>query len=138
MIDKELRRLKRAELVEIIYELQKQNKEISSKVDSLQQELDDRTIKLSKAGSIAQAAIEVNEVFTAAQAAADQYLASIKSKTVGMQQKIKKTQKQCDELLAKAQLQAARILKSAKKKAAIMIAEAEAEAAKIKGNPKVK
>lgn len=43
MTDKELRHLKRPELIEIIYELQKQNIEISSRVDSLEQEMNDRT-----------------------------------------------------------------------------------------------
>ena len=38
-----------------------------------------RQIHLDSAGSIAQAALELNHVFEAAQAAADDYLASVRS-----------------------------------------------------------
>ncbi len=79
MTDKELRHLKRSDLIEIIYELQTQNKEASDRIDLLERELNDRRIKISEAGSIAEAALRLNGVFEAAQAAADRYLMSVKA-----------------------------------------------------------
>ena len=74
MTDKELRRLGRPELIEIIYQLEKSQEESRQEIARLQVRLQDRTLRLSEAGSIAQAALQVNGVMEAAQAAADQYV----------------------------------------------------------------
>ena len=76
MTDKELQHLSRVELIEIIYELQKQNEAAAAQVKRLEKALADREIHISNAGSIAEAAMGLNGVFEAAQAAADQYLLS--------------------------------------------------------------
>ena len=70
MTDKELKHLSRAELIDIIYELQKQSEEKDAQMQNMQAALNERTLRISKAGSIAEAAIGVNGVFEAAQAAA--------------------------------------------------------------------
>lgn len=78
-MDKGLRRLSRVELVDIIYELKKSNDEKDAQIQQLQAALDDKTLRVAQAGSIAQAALSINGVFEAAQAAANQYLASVKA-----------------------------------------------------------
>ncbi len=80
----ELKRLNRAELIEIIYELQKQNEENTARIAQMQEMLSDRELRISSAGSIAEAALSINGVLEAAQAAADQYLLSIKAATADM------------------------------------------------------
>ena len=75
MKEKDLRRLSRKDLVDIIYRLQKENEE-------LHRQIEDRTIRIGEAGSIAEAALAVNRVMEAAQAAAEDYLHSI-YETVG-------------------------------------------------------
>lgn len=77
MTDKELRKLSRRELVDILCELQRRNDALSEQNTQLRQELEDKALRLSTAGSIAEAALRVNGVFEAAQAAAEQYLASV-------------------------------------------------------------
>ena len=77
MADKGIRHLKRAELIEIIYELQNSETQLQKENAALKQQLQDRTIKLEQAGSIAEAALKLNDVFEAAQAAANQYLDEI-------------------------------------------------------------
>ena len=79
MTDKELQHLSRVELIEIIYELQKQNEAAAAQVKRLEKALADREIHISNAGSIAEAAMGLNGVFEAAQAAADQYLLSLQA-----------------------------------------------------------
>lgn len=70
--------MKRAELIEIIYQYKKESQSLSEENARLNRELDDRRIKIGTAGSIAQAALSLNNVFEAAQNAADQYLSSVK------------------------------------------------------------
>lgn len=79
MTDKELRHLRRADLIDIIYELQKQGDEKDVQIKELQAVLEERTLRISNAGSIAEVALNINGVFEAAQAAADQYLLSVRA-----------------------------------------------------------
>ena len=79
MTDKELNRLSRSALIDIIYELQQQNQQLEVSRQQLQQELSKRELILANAGSIAEAALQINGVMEAAQAAAEQYLLSLKA-----------------------------------------------------------
>ena len=55
MTDKEFKRLKRSELIEIIYEYQKREQALQSRVEALQAQLDEKNLKIQQAGSIAEA-----------------------------------------------------------------------------------
>lgn len=81
LIDRDLKHMTRAELIEIIYQYKKETQILSDENQRLSRELDDRRIKIGTAGSIAQAALSLNSVFEAAQAAADQYLSAVKELT---------------------------------------------------------
>lgn len=74
MNDKQLRRLKRADLLEMLIEQSKEVESLKQQVQELQEKLEDRQIRIEKAGTIADAAFELNGVLAAAQAAAKQYL----------------------------------------------------------------
>lgn len=78
MTDKQFRRLKRIELIEIIYRLQEEEERQQAEIASLKKQLEIRETKLSEAGSIAEAAMKLNDVFESAQAAADLYLEEVK------------------------------------------------------------
>ena len=78
MTDKELKRLSRAELLELLLEQVEENEKLRQKNSELEKQLEDRVIKISEAGSIAEAALKLNGVFEAAEAAAKQYLDSLK------------------------------------------------------------
>lgn len=77
MTDREFRRLTREDLLDIIYELQQKTQRLEQENETIRKQLSDRTVKLENAGSIAEAALALNGVFEAAQAAADQYLAQV-------------------------------------------------------------
>ena len=79
MADRELRHMRRTELVEIIFALKQSEDQLKAENADLTAKLEQRQIHLDSAGSIAQAALELNHVFEAAQAAADDYLASMRS-----------------------------------------------------------
>ena len=75
---KDSKRLSRAELLEMLIEQSKEVESLKKKVDELQKQLDDRTIQLQQTGSIAEAALALNDIFKAADQAASQYIESIK------------------------------------------------------------
>lgn len=81
MTDRELKKLNRAELLEILVEQSKQIEELNAQNEQLKQELSDKQLMINEAGSIAQASMELNHVFQAAQSAADQYLLNVKNMT---------------------------------------------------------
>jgi hypothetical protein len=78
MTEKELRKLKRMELLEIMVTLSEENQSLRSKIESLEEQLADRTIKINESGSIAEAALKISEIFKTAQNAADLYLENVK------------------------------------------------------------
>lgn len=77
MINKELKRLSRRELIDIIYQLKKNEQEMQEEIESLKNDLQDKRIRISTAGSIADAAMSVTNVFSAAQMTAELYLREI-------------------------------------------------------------
>lgn len=77
-MERELKQLARAELVEILYAQQKENEALKAENAKLRALLDERELHISTAGSIAEAALQVNHVYETAQEAADQYLRSIR------------------------------------------------------------
>lgn len=103
-INKELKRLSRSELVDIIYQLKKNEEEMQNEIDSLRNELSEQRISISNAGSIADAALQVTNVFSSAQTTADIYLrevAQIKEETEKeCAQKIDETKIKVQEMLA--------------------------------------
>lgn len=78
MTDKEFKRLSRAQLIDIIYQLQLQIDELTEKNQGLEKALEDKRIRIKNAGNIAHAALEINDCFHNAQNAAEQYLNEIK------------------------------------------------------------
>lgn len=106
MADRELRRMSRTELIEIIYALKQSEDALKAENAALTAQLQDRQLHLQKAGSIAQAALELNHVFEAAQAAADEYLISVRDADID-----------ADKIRARANAEAEQILSQARAEA---------------------
>ena len=77
MTDKELRRLSRSELLEMLIIETKENARLRSELEQARAELADRRILLGNCGSMAEAALRLNGVFEAVDKAALQYLENI-------------------------------------------------------------
>ena len=77
MTDKELRKLSRTDLLDMLLTLKKENDQLRRKVEQLQSQIDSRTIRVENAGSIAEASLQLNGVFESAQAACGQYVENI-------------------------------------------------------------
>ena len=74
MTDKELQKLNRAELLEMLLIQSKKIKKLEDCIEDLNAKLEDKRIKIKDSGSMAEAAMKLNEVFEAADKAAAQYL----------------------------------------------------------------
>lgn len=108
MTDRELRRLTRSELLELLLVQSKEIDRLNAKLEQLQDQVSQREIKLAHAGNIAEAALQLNGVFEAAQAAADQYLENMMRPAADTEaqctQMLEQTQQQCAELIHKAKM----------------------------------
>lgn len=78
MTDRELRRLSRAELLEMLIAQIEENERLNQKLQEAQAALADRKIAIDQAGTLAEAALQLNGVFEAADQAARQYLENIR------------------------------------------------------------
>lgn len=79
MTSKELKRMSRTELLQMLLLLVEENDRLKLQLDEATKKLNNRNLKYSKAGSIAEAALQVNGVFEDAEKAAQQYLQNIKA-----------------------------------------------------------
>ena len=109
MTDREFKHLSRAQLIDIIYQLQLHIEELTQQNHTLEKALEDKRLRIQKAGNIAEAALEINECFRSAQNAAEQYLNE-------MQASREETEAECQRILAAAKAEANAILAGAHKK----------------------
>ena len=77
MADKDLRKLGRSELLEVIKMLQDENHTLERRIKELEKQLDDKRIIIQNAGSIAEASMQLNKIFEVAQETANQYINSV-------------------------------------------------------------
>lgn len=118
MTNTELKKLSRSDLLEILVEQSERIESLELELRAAQAELEDRRITISRAGSIAEASLELNKIFQAAENAAQQYLENIERLSGNREEVFAK-------LEAESQKKAANILLEAKRKSEAMIAEAK-------------
>ena len=78
MTDQDLRKLNRRDLLELLIAQGRERDALKAELEEAKAALEDRRIQLERAGSIAEASLQINKVFEAAQAAAQQYLDNIR------------------------------------------------------------
>ena len=77
MTDRQLKKLNRNELLELMLEQSKEIDRLQAELDETKAALAERNLKIATCGSIAEAAAEVNSLFRSAQRAADMYLLNV-------------------------------------------------------------
>ena len=102
MTQRELKRLSRGELLELLLIQTKENERLQEQLSRLEARLTQRDLKLEKAGDLAHAVLELNGVVEATQAAAQQYLDNI----AAMEQD---TKEKCRAMLEEAEKEAQEI-----------------------------
>ena len=128
MTDKELRKLRRDDLLQILINQQRQLDEQGAELGRLRAELEKRDIAISESGTLAEAAMRLNGVFDAAQSAADQYLEQAQKRADELAEQAQKSADEAaraaDEVVRGARGEADRILREARAEAERLLAEA--------------
>ncbi len=78
MTKRELKKLSRLELLELLLRQMEENEQLRSELEQARKQLNSRKIELENAGSIAQASLQISRIFEAAQMAADIYLENVR------------------------------------------------------------
>jgi len=80
LTEKELRKLNRYQLLELLIAQTERADQLQAKLEAAEQELSDQKLKISSLGSIAEASLQLNGVFQSAQNAADMYIDNAKKR----------------------------------------------------------
>jgi len=118
MTEKEMKRLSRSELLTLLIDSYKEIDAQKARAEEAEQKLKSREITIENAGSLADAAMELNQVLLAAQTAADQYLENVSAM-------VKKTEEQCQRREAESVESTNRMLEETTQRCEAMEAEAK-------------
>ena len=77
MSNKSLAKLKREELLDLLYEQEKRIEELETKNKQLEKQLNEKRMRIANVGSIAEASMALSNVFAEAQKACDIYLENV-------------------------------------------------------------
>lgn len=114
MTEKQLRRLNRYQLLELLIMQTNRADELQAQLDEARQELESRQIRLQEIGSIAEASVQIGGLMEAAQATADLYLETAR--------------KRIDEIEKEKAREAALIVINARQEASLIIESAKMRA----------
>ena len=107
MAEKELKKLHRRDLLELLVQQTEDNEKLHAQLDTLTVKLQNRTLCINKAGSLAEAVVQINDLFRTADAVAKQYLDSVRG-LVDRQEEICTRMEQecrdhCNQMIAEAE-----------------------------------
>lgn len=129
MTDKELKKQGKAELASLIAAKDEEINTLRRQVAELQRS---NLSGSRNIGSIAEAALEVNGIFTAAQKAADEYLTAVMSMNTSAekrcQEMIAETREYCDRLISDTRYKCTSMETDAKNRSAEILCEAQEKA----------
>ena len=98
MTEKDLRKLNRYQLLELLVLQTERADKLQAKLDALERQLAQQELQMTALGSIAEASLQLSGVFQAAQDAADRYLEAAREKAEAIQLE---AQKQAAAILAR-------------------------------------
>lgn len=106
MTDRELKRLSRAELLEMLLMQTKEVDRLNEELAQARAQLEERRVILKNAGDIANATLGLNKLFQAAQQTAEEYLENIRQLELQTLEKCQRMEQQtretCDGMLRSA------------------------------------
>ena len=79
MTDRELRKLKKEDLLSLLLAQSKELDRLRQELEDTKQQLVERRLSIAKSGSLAEASVAIYQVFENAQKAADMYLENVKA-----------------------------------------------------------
>lgn len=116
--EKDIKKLGRTELLELLIQQTEENERLRARLNDAEDQLSQRRIIMENCGSIAEASLQLSGVFNAAQAAAQEYLESIKLHSETREEIFNRIE-------AEARAEADLIISDAKRRCRIMEEDAE-------------
>ena len=137
MTEKDLRKLKRGDLLEILVEQGKRIEALQKELEAARENLKNREINISETGSVAEAALKMSGVFDDAQDAAKMYLENIRQRAAE-QERIsaeleEESRKKAEQLLISTAKKCRAMEEATAQKCLAMIEESKKAAAKAAG-----
>ena len=129
MTDKELHRLRRDDLLQILINQQRQIDELNAQLQKEREALSNRNIAIQESGSLAEALVKLNGVYEAAQGAADEYLQQMRERADALladaEKRSEEARRTADSIIAEARADAERIRAGARREAADLAWQAQ-------------
>jgi len=120
MLRQELKKMSRSELLEMLIDQTNENEALRKQLREAQSQLVNRNLVCENAGSIAEAALQLNGVFEAAQEACDQYTANIRARYSEIEERCRlleeETEEKCQKMIEEAERKADEHVKAANEK----------------------
>lgn len=113
MTEKELRKMNRMELLSLLLDSYREVELLQSRIGQLEETLRDRELMIQNVGNIADASLQLNQVFTVAQAAADQFLENVRLKCARTEAE---TEAKARQILAQAEMNSVHMEEEAKRR----------------------
>lgn len=133
---KEMKKLRRDELLEMLIDQTKQKDALQQKLDEAEEKLKSREIALQEAGTLADAALRLSDIFEAADSAASQYLENVRTlterKKAAIQQMEEETRQSVERRLTEAKQSVERQLSDTAEKCRAMEEETEKKCVAMK------
>ena len=105
--------LSKNEMIMVMHDQEQEIERLKAKVAELQGTIDNYEIKISETGTLAEASAQVNNLFEAAQATVETYIANIKKREEKSEQILADVQKQADDIISEAETVAQKRLAAA-------------------------
>lgn len=136
--EKSYKRLSRSELLELLIAESEKNESLQQQLKEAQEKLVDRELKQNNAGSIAEAALSLNGVFTAAEAACAQYIENIERLSVEQERMCARreaeSRKKATQIIAEATERAEKIEAATKKRCELIVDRIGGDTEKFRDN----
>ena len=134
MTMKELRKLRRSELLQLLLDQVQENEQLKSQLKAMMTQMNQQRITCEQAGSIAEAALALSNIFQDADQVAQKYLKEVEVLTARQQQELREqaelAREQADKLVSDALAAAAAV----REEADACLAEAKANGQKLLEN----
>ncbi len=128
MTEKELKSMNRSDLLELLEGLTKDNDNLQSQINALSEKLNERKHMIEEADSVAEASMQLNGVFSSAQAAVAQYLEHIARNAARSAERQKAAKEQAEKIVSDAQAEAQRLLAETEEKVDEIVRNTKLEA----------
>ena len=131
MTKNDAKRLRRGDLLELLIEQTEENQRLMNKISQLETKLSERVIVMEQAGSIADAALGLTEVFSQAQDSADRYLVSIRQKQAEAEEALRQAREKAKQIEQMAREEGQTTVRKAQEEGQATLQKAQEEAQEL-------